>query len=232
MIEYLFVDAPRLDRYYEQISSPVTYDKVPEWKVALGLTGPRVESTQARPGRVPSTHEKIKRFVDYIDEHDLAADKRPSILSGFREKNKKPFVIETLSARRARIKQGDDVLNIWVSMLPDEAQSEDGWPFGALYLVEDFRGDDDSPNVHSGYSSLHLLAEELQWLKNTAIVDPLDKLRFQDDATRLFALDPVGILASMGAQIGPERHIKTIYRIRAECWEMEGQDHRGVTIIG
>jgi hypothetical protein len=27
MIEYLYIDIPRLDRYYEQISSPVEYDK-------------------------------------------------------------------------------------------------------------------------------------------------------------------------------------------------------------
>ncbi len=30
LVEYLYVDDKRLDSYFEQISSPVTYDKVPE----------------------------------------------------------------------------------------------------------------------------------------------------------------------------------------------------------
>ncbi len=34
LVEYLYVDERRLDAYFEQISSPVTYDKVLVWEVA------------------------------------------------------------------------------------------------------------------------------------------------------------------------------------------------------
>ena len=34
LVKYLYVDERRLDAYFEQISSPVTYDKVLVWEVA------------------------------------------------------------------------------------------------------------------------------------------------------------------------------------------------------
>ncbi|MCH9053256.1 MAG: hypothetical protein IIA72_19725 [Proteobacteria bacterium] len=232
MIEYLYIDALRLDRYYEQISSPVKYDKVPVWKVAVGLAGPKVEGTQVRPGRPPSTHEKILRLKEYIDKHNLASAERIHLFTRRGTDEEKPFILETLSARRARINRGNDVLNIWVSLRPDEAHSDDDGPFRTLYLIEDFRGDDDHHRTYSGYSSLYLLSGELEWLKHTPVGDPLEKLCKQDDATQHFALDPVGTLAAMGAQIGPERRIMTLYRFRASCLEMEAQDRQAITIIG
>jgi hypothetical protein len=39
--EYLYIDRKRLEMYFEQMSSPVTYDKVSVWKVALGLLVPK-----------------------------------------------------------------------------------------------------------------------------------------------------------------------------------------------
>ena len=41
LIEYVYVDEKRLDAYFEQISSPVTYDKVPEWNADISITGPK-----------------------------------------------------------------------------------------------------------------------------------------------------------------------------------------------
>lgn len=234
MIEYLYIDKPRLDRYYEQISSPVKYDKVPVWKVALGLTGPKVESTQVRSGRSPTTHEKTQKFIEHVEEHDLASSERTSLDMRRRseEEEERPFILETLSARRVQIKKDDSVLNIWVSIRPDKVQSEERLPSGALYLIEDFRGDDEYHQSFSGYSSLYLLTEELAWLVHTPISDPLEKLRKQDNATQHFALDPLGTLVSIGAQIGPERRIRAIYRFRASCIEMEGETTRALTTIG
>jgi hypothetical protein len=40
LTEYLYCDEHSLDSYFEQISHPVAYDKVPVWKAALSLTGP------------------------------------------------------------------------------------------------------------------------------------------------------------------------------------------------
>jgi hypothetical protein len=114
MIEYLYIDNRRLDNYFEQISSPMRYDKVPTWNVELSLIGPKVAGTQTRLGRAPTTHEKIQQFVDYIRSNNLTTSERPSFLrdSGL----EKLFVTETLSARRVHIKCADEVLNIWVSV--------------------------------------------------------------------------------------------------------------------
>jgi hypothetical protein len=112
MFEYLYVDTPRLDRYYDQISSPVQYDKVPVWKVAFGLAGPSVEATQQRSGRAPSLHEKIQKFIDYVQDHDLAGCERTSLFSHRKPNADRPFIVESITARRAHLKRGETVLNI------------------------------------------------------------------------------------------------------------------------
>jgi hypothetical protein len=64
--EYLYIDRARLDSYFEQISTPVTYDKVPIWKTAIALTGPSAEGQQARFARPFTQHEKIQRVREYL----------------------------------------------------------------------------------------------------------------------------------------------------------------------
>ncbi|MBB4367597.1 hypothetical protein GGD63_000366 [Bradyrhizobium sp. cir1] len=61
--DYLYVDRGRMDSYFEQVAGPVKYDKVPIWKVALGLGGPSAESTQQRVGRPFTEHEKLSRLA-------------------------------------------------------------------------------------------------------------------------------------------------------------------------
>jgi len=69
-----------------------------------------------------------------------------------------------LSARRARIEREGQTLNIWVSLSPDELTSDDAYDDrlqpGALYLIEDFRGEDQYPRMLSSYSSLWLLVND------------------------------------------------------------------------
>ena len=52
LIEYIYIDKSRIDGYFEQISDPVRYDKVPVWNASLGLTGPRAEASQTRQGQI------------------------------------------------------------------------------------------------------------------------------------------------------------------------------------
>jgi hypothetical protein len=108
----------------------------------------------------------------------------------------------------------------------------DGLPLGTLYLIEDFRGDVDHPITMSGYSSLYLLASELNWLKQTSIHEPLNELFGQDSVARNFALDPIGSLASIGAKVGPAQQIKAIYRLRAACVDSGCGGLSGRTTIG
>jgi hypothetical protein len=238
MIEYLYVDSRRLDNYFEQISSPVVFDKVPTWSVELSLIGPKAGGTQTRQGRAPTSQEKIERFVDYIRSNNLTTPERPSFFKNplLNQRLEKLFVIETLIARRVSIKYNDENLNMWVSIPSPQEVVDDvqgNYHIGALYLIEDFRGDESNYQTFSGYSSLYLLAGQLVSSNIPMIAnDVIGNLRKQDDATRLFAVDPLGTLESLGGKIGPERHIATVYRYRASCIEMEGEQRRAVTTIG
>jgi hypothetical protein len=51
LVEYLYVDEERLDTYFQQISSPVTYDKVPVWEASLTITSPGAKGSQQRFAR-------------------------------------------------------------------------------------------------------------------------------------------------------------------------------------
>lgn len=229
MIEYLYIDMRRLDNYFEQISSPVIYDKVPTWNVELSLVGPKAAGAQTRLGRVPTKYEKIQQFVSYISKEIV----RERLLPWDRGKLESSFFQATMSARRVQIEHGGNFLNIWISMPSSAALEEHHGQTEAYYLIEDFKGDESQINTVSGASSLYLLAGELEWAANpTKTNEPIAKLCEKDDATRLFARDPIGTLVSLGGKIGLERRITTIYRFRASCIEMEGQYGRARTIIG
>ena len=216
LAEYLFLDEPRIERYFQQISAPVRYDKLPVWKVALGLTGPSVEGTQSRPAREFSLNEKIEEVVRHMESEDLI----DHITLG--RTDDKPFQSQTLSARRARIERADKALNIWVSIRGHEEI------MGAVYLIEDFRGRDESARLFSAYSSLWLLADELKWVA-APIADPIQQLKQQEKKMRRFASDPIGSLKSIGAEFGPERRIHAIYRFRAACVD---ETNESLTTIG
>jgi len=221
LAEYLFLDKPRIERYFQQLSEPVKYDKLPVWKIALSLTGPAVEGTQTHPGREFSFQEKLQKVLDHIQGNGLLSGVRPSLFNeAGREfhSEKTPFIAETLSARQARIEREGKILTIWVSLQPNTFSSDNRFQPTALYLIEDFRGDDEFPSMRSAYSSLWLLAGELRWTNSPSLVSSINELRKQD-ATSHFAIDPIGSLKSIGAEFGPERDIHTIYRFRASCFD-------------
>jgi hypothetical protein len=130
-------------------------------------------------------------------------------------------VIESLWARRARIERDTNTLNIWVSLGPNLSTSVFKLRVGALYLIEDFQGDyDHYPRMSSAYSSLYLLAEELERFAPGG--NALERLQQQDNATRHFESDPIGALETIGAKFGPKRHVRAIYRVRALIIEEDG----------
>jgi hypothetical protein len=95
----------------------VHYDKVPVWKVALGLSGPSVEGTQSREGREFTFQEKLDAFLGHLQSERLVSSVRPSFAQPSDPET--PFVTESLWARRARIERDTNTLNIWVSLEPD-----------------------------------------------------------------------------------------------------------------
>jgi hypothetical protein len=137
-----------------------------------------------------------------------------------------PFVNETLFARRASIEREGKTLNIWVSLPPSGANLDrHSLSVGVLYLIEDYRADDGFPRGISSYSSLRLLVQELDSVRDKFLTDPIAQLYQEDDATKRFASDPIGSLKSIGARFGPERHIDATYRCRASCYEARNPEN-------
>jgi len=100
LVEYLYVDEKRLDTYFEQISSPVTYDKVPMWNAEIGLTGPKAGGAQQRFARPFTTHEKISKLTEYLEDKGHVEYGRSS-----GKKEGTTFRIETCQAKRVFIPQ-------------------------------------------------------------------------------------------------------------------------------
>ena len=78
LIEYLYVDERRLNSYFEQISSPVGYDKVLVWNAELSLKGPEAEGTQARFARPSTTHEKVTALMKFFGKEGLGLGRAKS----------------------------------------------------------------------------------------------------------------------------------------------------------
>jgi hypothetical protein len=219
LTEYLYCDEKRLDSYFSRISGPIAYDKVPVWKAALSLTGPTVEGTQSRPGRPFTLHEKVQKLIDYLRSSDLIDYGRPTDPFGPDEGH---FRVETMLARKAIIRPKIEVpdfrgLSLWVSVEPDTVVSgTSGYPAGPLFLLEDFRGDDDVPVVRfSSYSWLTLLAESVDTSFRKSIEAGISHLT--EGLGPQFASGPIEQLSRLGAVFAPERRIAALYKVRAGC---------------
>lgn len=218
--DYLYCDDQRINSYFEQISGPVAYDKVPVWKAGLSLTGPTAEGSQARPGRPFTMHEKVHKIVNHLRKGDLVDDGR--LEDPF--SRDRPFRIEAMSARKALIRPRTEMpdfrgLSLWVSAQPDGLAHQADHPgdtkVGALFLLEDFPGEDrDYAGFRfSGYSWLVLLSDVLHDVPG---VGSLPK-----DLGSQFAADPVTALIELGAVFGPERRVVALYKVRAACMARE-----------
>jgi hypothetical protein len=231
LVEYLYVDEERLDTYFEQISAPVTYDKVPEWNAEIGLTGPKGGGKQARFARPYTTHEKVSMLTKYLEEEGLVGYERAY---GYVDAEE-AFRLETFQAKRVFIptKQRDSSpggLSLWIS-LKDPSSGVTGRELGhpryhpgTLYLLEDYR-DADTPKPSGPIPSMYSM---LGWLlygglstltRGASRYDDLPELDLSgaSDNRELerFSVDPTVALSQLGAQVGPARKIRSLYRIRA-----------------
>jgi hypothetical protein len=280
LVEYLYVDEKRLDTYFEQISSPVTYDKVPMWNAEIGLTGPKAGGAQQRFARPFTTHEKISKLTEYLEDKGHVEYGRSS-----GKKEGTTFRIETCQAKRVFIPpdrgQPPDVgaLNVWISAVPRTREelkailerrgewAEDRWSPGPgnLYLLEAYQHSDsyshgerlspfstisimmgDYVDDHSPLYFRDLLRPEFNGLFNPDWVDldaadkidpgvkaEVEKSDLLPDERKTslyhalafasyFLIDPAEALAQIpGAQIAPERRIRTLYRVRKAYPEAE-----------
>lgn len=273
LVDYLYVDEKRLDAYFEQISSPVTYDKVPVWEASLTITSPGAKGSQQRFARPFTTHEKISKLTEYLEDEGLVGYGRPR---GYMKRTSAGyFQIENCRARRVFIPpdhgQPPDVgaLNIWISAVPRTEEeirnalerkryAQKGSP-GNLYLLEDDHRDSDRKvySAYSSYSALWIMLDGYPGQRGGHRYIDSDVIRAAEpeepdldipepvrNAVRnapggwyfyYFLIDPTKALAQLGAQVGPERSIRTLYRVRVVFPEeelMHGFGHMGLATFG
>lgn len=217
MREYLYIDENRIVTYHDQCSSPVAYDKVPMWKVSLGLTNAGVEGQQSCVPRQRTLHEKIEEVRKHLHEAGLLKIGR--IDGGYRETNKAVFGHEVLNARRLRFRKTEPPLCLWYS--DDEVPSEVERPGKAIFLIEDYRSDDHKhPDRFSGYSSLMLLYDALDKMPEGCRLITAQSRRSTSEA---FEENPLQTLTSLDAEVGQPQKIEVFYRLRSNCMAQEDQ---------
>lgn len=148
--DYLYVDNKRLDSYVNQITSPVAYDKVPLWKVGLGLGGPSVEGQQQRPSRERTAEEEIPILLNHLRKKRQLATERISSTTYY-GKNDAVLRLEECEAVRLRVpaigKMKSDAI-LWIS----EGDQNSG---RLIILQNDGKNDDEEDyGAHSAYSTL------------------------------------------------------------------------------
>lgn len=259
MREYLYVDDRRLNAYVEQISPPITYDKVPVWRTEVGIIGPKAGATQERRARTLTRHEKVEALLNHLIASKVLHSSRPRLSDRHRlsERHDEPlseFVLETFMAVRIEIpanvqpEPAGKSLALWVSH-PAETKNTDESASGILCLLEDFHYSDKTP--FNGYdNSAFSLLWSLAWSLRNEISDLVIGKEFPrvsggDDSweNRIdvwhgskhhmedFIANPIASLESWGCIAGPLRSVRSLYRIR-EYGPEQGDLRKSVSIFG
>jgi hypothetical protein len=222
LLDYLYIDRPRLTSYAEQIKATMTSPKRPQWKVALGLAGPTVELQGTTTTRAANDHELIQSVTRHLQKAGQLRTSRPASL-GDAEVGSVAFVLESMKATKVIFQCDEDSaprglreVVVWVSnpvdrpSLRDANQVEDTEASGMfVYLLEGHW--DESPTQHS-YSmltALNMLLDRLRAVGAKQGAGIAIKTSRDDWAT------PTEILVRHGGVKGDARMITALYRIRA-----------------
>lgn len=210
LIEYLYVDGARLDHYFEQISGPVTFEKVPTFGGSVALTGPSVSASQTAHGREFTRYEKIVALEAHLSKGGYLGTDRPELM---RSHGTEPvFRSEICKATRALIPNDQAPLALWICDPPD-VQDAKGLIPGPLYLIENFRSaDTDWSVIKSPYSALRMLGDSLE---NPALEPALRSSPDEGDPDELFSRQPFELIEKLGGKVADPRTIKVLYRVRA-----------------
>jgi hypothetical protein len=218
LVEFLYVDVPRLQSYYEQLE--IKPRRVPVFSANLSLSGPVIGSTWSKETTV-KLHSMLDAVRDYLvrsgmlafhrpagqerwnlgrQPHELAEGNRPEAGAIFRE--------ETLELRTAVLQTStvplDQPLTLWIN----------GLLFEQLLLIQQFPLDDE-PFAYtvSGYSLLSMESDLFALPKVPGI-----------------GVNVYNALEQVGARVGPGKMCRVLYRVRATF--AEPQRGFAITTIG
>src|SRR5918993_499647 len=229
LTEYLYVDTRRLDSYFEQISPPVAYDKVPVWKAGLSITTLGADAEQTRHPRHFTTHEKATKLMEYLQDKRLVVAHQPKD-ANWTQGNE--YHVADLQAvkifipPKPELYDAFDGANLWLSSFsyPDAATRD-----VCLVLLEDFKGDDKPPKASdtSAFSSLSVLNRALREYGLRQVDKGFARTKMADVMRGMLSTSeshwfsgPSQTIAYLSqfldAQVLTERSIHCLFRIRRE----------------
>ncbi|MHB0959625.1 MAG: toll/interleukin-1 receptor domain-containing protein [Pirellulaceae bacterium] len=197
LVEYLFVDRPRLIRYIEQI-----------------------KGRAALMGRDYSDHEMIEVLTNHLKSNDQLALERPQDSYDSDADDCRPFVWEEILASKAIIPaassskvQGLKGIAVWVSDPVPTKNRRGGREGTFLFLIESYWERDEFGQLGSSlypcgwsqYSALQWIIEEL--VKAEVVPESVK-------ANDKYGLHPIERFKRLGAIIQPARRLRTLYRKR------------------
>lgn len=226
--EYLYLDRRRIDSYFEQISGPVVYEKVPTLKVSLSLSGPSAEGLQTRPERPYTVTEKLEKLLNYLQEtKQLKSSLDAAVVRGELSKGKQDsiFFLESLSMTPVIFSDPRSFsgrkIKMWFDVPEPFDPVDSSGKRNVLCLIEDIHGTDDGLNIHSSYSSFLLLLQELSVSKLLTDLPVAERSLFREQELRdRFAMDTFGTLRAIGALVEAARDISVLYKVRANCVDL------------
>lgn len=231
--EYLHIDYRRIDSYFEQISDPIKYDKVPVWKIGMKLTGPSAEGSQVRPGRSYTIQEKIDAILKHLHEKQLLGGKNEGAFN-----LEKRLATQILIPAKKRGLGKPSLIRVWIS-LGNKLSLEKGnqGSLNNLILLEDHPVSDDSPwyCAASAYTALLLLGQEIQEAGYKELAAPLSNPRTSLDTEEKFAHDPIGFLERLSGRLGSKRLVLALYRVRTSLGQVRrvlNSDFKADWVVG
>jgi hypothetical protein len=222
LVEYLYIDRPRLTSYAEQIGATMSRMKQPQWKVALGLAGPSAEYQQAATARVANDYELIQSVTRHLQKTGQLRTTRP-VSSNDPQEESAAFVLESMKARKVIFECDEDSvprglreLVVWVSNpieRPSQRHADQVDDYEAtgmfVYLLEGYWDDGPTQRAYSMLTALNMLLGTLQAAGAKRGPGIAFETSRNDYAT------PVDILVRNGGVKGDARTITALYRIRA-----------------
>lgn len=221
LLEYLYIDERRLNTYFQQISDPQFYDKIPYLEANISLTGPKAKIGQTQYPRDFTTHEKIVKLIRHLKQnHDVYCHEHYESKLDCTT----PFHLETFQATRVFIPPNQNYqetltefngIRLWISFQPNKTSEHNAC---TLYLLEDTRESDGEGNVEtiSAYSSLHMLLHHYSPFLEWTIINE-STFNFKSEIE--FLLNPIDFLSKLGAHVITTRKITSLYRLREVFYE-------------
>ncbi|SEF56493.1 hypothetical protein SAMN05421819_0432 [Bryocella elongata] len=236
MRDYLYIDRNRIDSLVDQLALPKNATSKRSKKWSLSLSGPKVELGEEDNARSLNDHEKVEFLLGALLRKGLLFGTRP-----IEQPAPRGFILEETTARKVILPTKDvksalgaEGMAVWVSDPDPTVYTSERWDWKGsfLYLTEIWLDDRAQTSMYSGRSALQALTnlwrgedvlspwlgEEWEPLGRGSYAHPTDKLR------------------SLGATVGDERSITTLYMPRymsdEQCYRFDGQERRVHDLLG